>query len=277
MSHIMMILNITPDSFSGDGLLQHQTEFYDALAEKIQNFYEAGGLWLDIGAESTRPDATPIDEATEINRLLPVITFITTNFPMMRLSIDTMRSETARQALEAGANMINDVTAMSYDSDMAKIICAYQAPIILMHNRAQRQKTEQLQYGTSYEAPEYNDFITELTDELQNIVDIALAAGLKESQIILDPGIGFGKTIEQNLAIHQYLSQWQSLGYPILIGASRKSFIGHYLKRLPEERLGGTVASVAKCLEYNIDYIRVHDGTFFQDMARLYHGMSNMA
>lgn len=256
---IMGILNVTPDSFSGDGLLQRDSVTAAALAQ-AREFVSAGADILDIGGESTRPGAQPVSVQEELDRVLPVIEALVAEEMNVLLSIDTYKSEVAEAALKAGAHWINDVWGLRADPRLAEIAARYQALIVLMHNRSKPANAElQEKLGGRYVGMQYDDLIGDIRRELMESVSIAHQAGVSDEQIILDPGIGFGKTVEQNLELIDRLDEFRSLGYPLLIGPSRKSFIGYTLDLPPEERLEGTAAAVAIGIARGADIVRVHD------------------
>lgn len=236
---VMGILNVTPDSFS-DGGRYNDVERAVAHAKEL---VEAGADILDVGGESTRPGHEAVDAEEELRRVLPVIQAVAKecNVP---ISIDTYKAEVAKQAIEAGAHIINDVWGAKRDPDMAKVAAELGVPIILMHNREDRQ---------------YQDFFRDLIGDLYESIDIALEAGVKEEQIILDPGIGFAKTLEQNLETMRRLDDIVALGYPVLLGTSRKSMIGKVLDLPVEERVEGTAATCALGVAKGCQIVRVHD------------------
>lgn len=243
---IMGIVNVTPDSFSGDGAISPET----AIAQGLRMIEEGADI-LDIGGESTRPDASLVDQETELRRVLPVIEGIRKHSEIL-ISIDTMKAGVARAAFDAGANWINDVTAGEFDTEMLPLAAKLTCPIILMHNRAKWQN------AASFAASNYMDFIVDLTRELAMIKDNATQAGIKTENIILDPGIGFGKSVMQNCQIIREMKRLD-MGFPILIGASRKSFIGKILGGEADERLEGTAAAVALSVVGGAAILRVHD------------------
>jgi len=222
-TYIMGILNITPDSFSDGGKF---IGLNDALAQ-AKEMVEDGADIIDIGGESTRPGAEPVDYAQEIVRIIPVIKALKQEFDIP-ISVDTYRASTAYAALSAGADMVNDVWGLKNDPDMAKVIAEHGVPVCIMHN--------------SHTA-EYKSLIEDVLTGLGQSIEIALKSGIKEENIIIDPGIGFGKTPDQNLDIMIALDRIKNLGYPILLGTSRKSFIGKVLGLPVEDRLEGTLAT----------------------------------
>jgi dihydropteroate synthase len=255
----MGILNITPDSFSGDGLMSEVDTVKAALAQ-AEEFLDAGVDILDIGGESTRPGAHRVTEEEEIARVTPVIKALRNNGINTLISIDTYKAAVAEVALNTGANWINDVWGFNADEQMAVIAARYQIPVILMHNRSKPNQVElQQKLGGRYIGVPYINLIEDVKSELMASVAIARAAGVKDTNIILDPGIGFGKTVEQNLELVNRLDEIKALGYPVLLGPSRKSFIGYTLELPPAERLEGTLAVCAVGITRGADILRVHD------------------
>lgn len=260
-TYMMGIVNVTPDSFSGDGLIQEATPLgwvEAAVAQGIQMEKDGADI-LDIGGESTRPGSTPVSIEDELARVIPVIKRLAkeVNIP---ISIDTYKAEVARQAVEAGASIINDVWGGRMDPVILAIAENTGVPIILMHNRSKPADAAQSEkLGGRYVGVEYKDLMGEIKKELQEQIDAALAAGVAKENIIVDPGIGFGKTVEQNLELVNRLGELKELGYPILVGPSRKSFVGYTLDLPAQERLEGTLAAVALCIQKGADIVRVHD------------------
>jgi dihydropteroate synthase len=256
---IMGIINVTPDSFSGDGILQGGDAVQMAVAQAVQ-FLQEGADILDIGGESTRPGSQPVDAAEELARVLPVVKAIHAAFPEALLSVDTYRAVVAQQALESGARWVNDVWGLRADHGLAKVIAEHGAPVILMHNRLKPGTAElQARLGGRYVGVEYENLIGDICRELLESVALAHEAGIPDAHIILDPGIGFGKTVSQNLELLDRLDEIKALGYPLLAGPSRKSFIGYTLDLPPEERVEGSAAAVALCIDRGADILRVHD------------------
>jgi dihydropteroate synthase len=238
-TYIMGIINVTPDSFSGDGL-SYDIEAAVALGRR---FAAEGADILDIGGESTRPGANPVPVEEELRRVIPVIERLAGELPLP-LSIDTYKWEVARQALSSGARMINDIWGLKRDPSLAELAAEWGVPIILMSN--QRDASCQ-------------DIILEVLSSLRRSMTLARELGVAWENIIVDPGIGFGKTLEQNLEVVCRLDELRSLGRPILIGTSRKSMIGLVLDLPPDERLEGTAATVAISIAKGADMVRVHD------------------
>ncbi|MCA1032811.1 dihydropteroate synthase [Bacillus timonensis] len=236
---VMGILNITPDSFSDGGRYNRTT---DAL-QRAQQMIECGADIIDIGGESTRPGATKVSLEEELNRVIPVIKEISQQINVP-ISIDTYKAEVAKQAIEAGAMIINDVWGAKADKEMAQVAAYYDVPIILMHNRENNQ---------------YEDIIPDMVADLFDSISIVKAAGVKDERIILDPGIGFAKDFNQNLQVMRNLDKFKVLGYPLILGTSRKSFIGQVLDLPPNERVEGTGATTCLGIQLGCDIVRVHD------------------
>ncbi len=238
-THIMGILNVTPDSFSDGG----KYNSIDSALRQTEQMINDGAAIIDIGGESTRPGYTMISDEEEIERVVPVIHAVKDRFDIP-VSIDTYKSAVAYAALEAGADMLNDIWGLKYDIRCADAVVKHNACVCLMHNR---------------ENTEYNDFINDVISDLNESAELALSAGIAADRIILDPGVGFAKTLDQNLIITNNLEKLHCLGYPILLGASRKSMIGLTLDLPREERVEGTIAtSVIACMKKAM-FVRVHD------------------
>lgn len=270
-TYLMGILNLTPDSFSGDGLARSDTDS-DWVSEAVAQAraqVAAGADILDVGGESTRPGGVPVALDEELRRVLPVIRALvqTVSVP---ISIDTYKAEVARQAVAAGATLINDVWGLRMDSGMAHVVAETGAAAVLMHNRSRpKDAAQETQLGGRYVGVEYGDLVRDIVRELQVSVDTALAAGVPRERIIVDPGIGFGKTVEQNLELVYRLRELRTLGYPILVGPSRKSFVGYTLNLPPDQRVEGTAAAVTLCIDRGADIVRVHDVAAMHRVARL--------
>ena len=248
-TYIMGIVNVTPDSFSGDGL------GYDveAALEEALRFQAEGADIIDVGGESTRPGSTPLDASEEMRRVIPVVRRLASRL-RVPISVDTYKSEVAQEALDAGASMLNDVWGLKHDSSLATLAARVGVPIVLMHN----------QRGTAY-----SDLVPDVLGSLKASMDRALEAGVLVENVILDPGIGFGKTAEHNLEILRRLEEIKGLGRPILVGTSRKSTIGLVLDLPVEERLEGTAATVALSIARGADVVRVHDVRAMARVARM--------
>ncbi len=258
-TYVMGILNVTPDSFSGDGLMS-SGDLVEQSVRKAGHFLKYHVDILDIGGESTRPGSETVDADEEIKRVVPVIQAITKNFPEAVISIDTYKSKVAEEAIKSGAHIVNDVWALRADPTLAVVTKHYKVPVILMHNRSNPASVEvRKQLGNAYTGSEYDDLIEDVKRELLVSVDLAVKAGIKESHIILDPGVGFGKTREHNLELINQLDEIRALGYPVLLGPSRKSFIGFTLDLPADEKVEGTAATIAVGITRGADIIRVHD------------------
>jgi dihydropteroate synthase len=269
-TYVMGIINVTPDSFSGDGLFnENEGEWVKRAVEQGVRFAQEGAQLLDIGGESTRPGAEPVGVYQEIERIAPVIEALAAqvNLP---ISIDTYKADVAAAALDAGAHMVNDVWGLKMDPAMAGLCARRNVPVVVMHNRSHpRNAVQEERLGGRYLGTEYNDLLIDVANELQQSIDLAQSAGIPNEHIIIDPGIGFGKTVEQNLTLLNQLDKLTTLGYPILLGTSNKSFIGYTLDLPPEERVEGTAATVAMGIERGADIIRVHQVKEMSRVARM--------
>lgn len=267
-TYVMGIVNVTPDSFSGDGLLTSDGWIAQAVAQGEAQV-AAGAHLLDIGGESTRPGSQPTSLDEELRRVIPVIGQLAQRV-QVPLSVDTYKAEVARQALAAGATIINDVWGLRMDPDLARVAADNGAALVLMHNRSRpKDAVQEARLGGRYVGVEYANLITDIQRELAESVELALRAGVARERIILDPGLGFGKTVEQNLEIVRRLAEFKALGYPLLVGPSRKSFIGYTLDLPPDQRAEGTAAVVALCIERGADIVRVHDVPVISRVARM--------
>ncbi len=237
--YVMGILNCTPDSFSDGGRWTERDRALSHAEEMIRD----GAAILDLGGESTRPGYTQISVQEEIDRVVPVIEAVKARFDIP-VSVDTYKSGVAAAALRAGADMVNDIWGLQYDPDMAALIAAHRVPCCLMHNRKEAV---------------YQDFPTELCRDLLQSVSIAKAAGIPDDAIILDPGVGFAKSYQQNLAVIHRLDQVARLGYPVLLGTSRKSCIGLTLDLPASERVEGTLVTTVFAVLHGASFVRVHD------------------
>ena len=268
-TYMMGILNVTPDSFSGDGLMQ-ASDVLDAALRQAEGFLREGADILDVGGESTRPGAQQVGEEKELARVIPIIEALSREFPEALISVDTYKARVAQQALAAGARWINDIWGLRADPDIGKVAAAFQAPIVLMHNRMQAGSAElEERLGGRIVGVQYDDLLGDICTELLESVDLAHQQGIPDELIILDPGIGFGKTVPQNLELLNRLDAIKALGYPVLVGPSRKSFIGYTLDLPPEERLEGTAAAVALSIDRGADIVRVHDVGVMARVARM--------
>lgn len=238
-TYIMGILNVTPDSFSDGGR-------YDSVNEALKHARQMvidGADIIDIGGESTRPGHVQISDEEEIERIVPVIEAVKKHLDIP-VSVDTYKSKVAKAAVDAGADLINDIWGLKYDPDMAKVIADAGVACCLMHNRKDT---------------DYKDFMTDCLNDLKESVAIAKAAGIQDDQIILDPGIGFAKSYEQNLIAMKHLKDFNALGYPVLLGTSRKSMIGLTLDLPADQREEGTLATTVMGVMAGMSFVRVHD------------------
>ncbi len=255
-TYVMGILNLTPDSFSGDGLADFDQ---DTALQQARDFIQVGVDILDIGGESTRPGAAPVSAQEELDRVLPIINLLVSETDTL-ISIDTYKAGVAEAALKEGANIVNDVWGLRADPDLGKVVAAADAPVILMHNRSTPNNAAvKKQLGGRYIGIEYDNLLEDVKSELKESISLAHKAGIPDQKIILDPGIGFGKTVSQNLELLDRLTEIRQLGYPVLLGPSRKSFIGYTLDLPPDDRIEGTAATVAVGIVRGADIIRVHD------------------
>ncbi len=269
-TYVMGILNVTSDSFSGDGMGEAGKVTVGRAVDQARAFAAAGADILDIGGESTRPGSEPVTAATERNRVVPVINAVRDALPGIAVSIDTYRAETAEAALDAGADMVNDVWGLRADPDLGPLAASRRAPVILMHNRSKPgAAVMDARLGGEYDAPDYNDLLTDVQKDLAALAANAEATGIDKNQIVLDPGLAFGKTAEQNLGLIDQLGFLKSLGYPLLVGPSRKSFVGKVLNLPVEERVEGTAATVAIAIARGADIVRVHDVEAMVRVARM--------
>jgi len=243
---IMGILNVTPDSFSDGGKFTQPDVAADAALKMIDD----GADIIDIGGESTRPGAAKVDLQTELNRVLPVIDRIQAR-TMVPISIDTYKSKVAAEALNHGATMVNDISGLMFDSEMAAIVAKYNASVTLMHIQG---KPENMQ-----ENPHYENIIDEILESLGKSIDVASTTGIPNDRILIDPGFGFGKTYEDNLFLLRYLNEFKSLGYPLLIGVSRKAFTGKLLDLPVTERLETSLTALSAGILHGANIVRVHD------------------
>lgn len=252
-THVMGILNVTPDSFSDGGSYTS----IDRAVEQAVAMEKQGADIIDIGGESTRPNHQPVSADEELERVLPVIRKVK-EVVSIPISIDTYKAETARQAVKAGADIINDVWGAKREPEIAGVAAEYNVPIILMHNRINK---------------DYTSLIDDMKQDLQESIDIALKAGVTNENIILDPGVGFAKTAADNLVVMNNLEKFAVLGYPILLGTSRKTFIGEILDVPPEERDNGTGATTCLGITKGTQIIRVHNVKLHVELAKMMDAM----
>lgn len=256
-TYLMGVLNITPDSFSDGG----QFNTPAAALAQAQHLVAAEIDILDIGGQSTRPQAVEVSQAEELERVIPVIEVLRQHLSTP-ISVDTTRSAVAEAAVRAGADLVNDVSGGTYDPEMLTTIARLRVPIILMHLRGTPTTMQTL--------TDYTDLIGEIYQFLEARIQAAIAAGIDRSHIAVDPGIGFAKTGAQNLEILRRVGEFQALGCPILVGASRKSFIGQILNRPdPQERVWGTAAACCAAIAGGADILRIHDGPPMRDVCRV--------
>lgn len=253
---VMGILNVTPDSFSGDGLLQ-MGGYPELTAHRIHQFIDAGVDIIDVGGESTRPGASDVLADEEIQRVLPVIQTIRSISSTVLISVDTTKAEVARYALMHGANMINDVSGLMTDPEMVDVAREFYAPVVIMHSQQAQGVYMSDQQPSS--ANRNESIVEEVARDLERLVIYAISRGLSRQQIIVDPGIGFGKTVGQNYSLLKNLNRIKNLGYPVLLGTSRKSFIGSTTQQPVEERLPGSLVSAAIGVMKGANILRVHD------------------
>lgn len=258
-TYLMGVLNVTPDSFSDGG---HYTQLEAAVTQAHQ-MAVAGADLLDIGGQSTRPGAETIPLAEELRRVVPVIQAIRSELGLtLPISVDTTRAAVAAAALEVGATWINDISGGTYDPEILTLAAQQQVPIVLMHLRGTPQTMQVL--------TDYGDVVTEVAASLEALADRAQGRGIPPERIILDPGIGFAKTPEQNLELLRRLAELKALGYPLLVGPSRKSFIGKILNQPdPLQRIWGTAAACCRAIAGGADILRVHDVVEMRDVYRV--------
>lgn len=260
-TYVMGILNVTPDSFSDGGKFMDP----DAALKRAQQMVAEGADIIDIGGESTRPGAEPVSEEEELRRVLPVVERLAAEIDVP-ISVDTYKARVADEALEAGAHMINDISALRMDPKLGEVVARHGVPIVLMHMQGTPR--------TMQASPHYEDCVSEVMAFLREAISRAKSYGIPESSIVIDPGIGFGKALEHNLEILRRLPEFRSLGRPVLIGPSRKSFIGKVLDLPLEERLEGTAATVAYAAACGVDFVRVHDVRAMARVVRMVHAIA---
>jgi len=243
---VMGIINVTPDSFYDGGKYDHK----DQAVKRISEMVADGADIIDIGGLSSRPGSKPVSPEEEIKRTIPVVESVSNNFDTL-ISIDTYRSEVALEAISAGAHIVNDISAFNMDKNMAAVVADKGVSVTLMHMQG---KPESMQ-----ENPQYENVIDEIYEYLDGKASTAIDAGVSPDKIILDPGIGFGKTLDHNLSILNKISEFRSMGYPIMMGASRKAFIGTILDLPAEDRLEGSLAAAVWSVINGVNILRVHD------------------
>ena len=256
-TYLMGVLNITPDSFSDGG----QFNSRDTALNQVAQMFPYIDI-LDIGGESTRPNAQTVSADEECDRILPIIKVVREKYPNLPISVDTVKANVAKAAIAAGADMINDVSAGRFDPDMLPLVGRLQVPICLMHMQGE-PRTMQIN-------PQYRDVVQDIKKFLVEAISIAKACGIPKHLIAIDPGIGFGKTLNHNLDILKNLRAFQDIGTPLLLGVSRKSFIGKLCDRAePSDRLFGTIAACSACIAGGADILRVHDPKEIVDACRV--------
>lgn len=252
---IMGILNITPDSFSDGGTYQN----LDEIIKRAKQMVEDGADIIDVGGESTRPGSTVVTLEEELNRVIPVIKRLVQEVEVP-ISVDTYKGEVARQAVEAGASIINDIGGAKFDPLMPEVMAQSGAYVILMHNRKPDMSQTDCITTISGELTQYDDIVETVRDELKESIELVKAAGVSDDKIIIDPGIGFAKTVDKNIELMQRVSELHDLGYPILLGVSKKGSIGHLLGGLDvNNRAEGTMAATCFAVSQEIEIVRVHD------------------
>jgi dihydropteroate synthase len=254
---VMGVLNVTPDSFFDGGRFSTTQHAVERAAEMIAT----GADIIDIGGESTRPKAAPVSEEQELRRVIPVVEKVRTLCGDFYISVDTTKAAVAERALAAGAQIINDISALRFDARMAAVVREGGAGLVLMHMQGTPQ--------TMQENPHYADVVDEVKEFLRERVEAALTAGISRARIAVDPGIGFGKTLEHNLQLLARLEEFCQLGQPLLVGVSRKSFIGKVLGKEPSERIWGTAAAVAWSVAHGANIVRVHDVAEMKQVAQM--------
>ncbi len=253
-TYLMGVINVTPDSFSGDGLLSAGGDVVAAAVGQGRRMAGEGADILDVGGQSTRPGHTPVGDEEELGRVVPVVRALREALPEMPLSIDTTSTHVAAAALDAGADLINDIWGVAPRDELARLAADSGVPLVLMHNRREAR---------------YRSVTAEVIADLQQALERAVAAGIAWERLIVDPGIGFGKTAEQNLHLLGELAALGVLGRPILLGTSRKSTIGKVLDLPADQRLEGTLATTALAIAAGVDIVRVHDVEANRRVARM--------
>ncbi|MEL1230693.1 MAG: dihydropteroate synthase [Candidatus Neomarinimicrobiota bacterium] len=261
---VMGIVNVTPDSFSDGG------KFFlpEVAISHASKLITQGADIIDIGGESTRPGAEQVSESEELKRVIPVIEKIRTDNPTILISIDTTKASVAKHAVEAGADIINDVSGLSFDNNMIDIVERFNIPVVIMHMKGNPQNMQL--------NPKYKDIVNEILDFFKMKIKIAIQSGINRSMIILDPGIGFGKTVEHNFELLSRLNEFNVLELPIMIGPSRKSFIGITLDLPPEDRVEGTAAAVSAGVMNGASIVRVHDVKSMKRVVRIIEKVRNV-
>lgn len=272
---IMGIVNLTPDSFSGDGFYQGLSPsklnrtfpkgtILDSIIDSAEKMIKDGADIIDVGAESSRPGAKPVPLKEELNRVIPAIKALAKKIKAP-ISVDTYKPEVAKQALDNGANLVNDITGLT-NSRMIRLIAKYKAAVVMMHMKGKPRTMQQ--------NPSYKDVVTEIIDFLSSSISRALGAGIKKDKIIIDPGIGFGKSLGHNLEVIKRLGEFKALGFPIMAGTSRKSFIGKILNLPTQERIFGSIASCIYAVKNGCHIVRVHDVKQVKEALKVYDSLN---
>ncbi len=247
-TNILAIINITNDSFSDGGLFIDFTSAIEYACLCVKN----GAKVLDLGAQSTRPGAVEVGAELEIKRLIPIIKELKLIHPDIQLSIDTFHHSVAKTCLNAGADWVNDISGGRHDPEIFNVIADYECPYVLTHSRGNSMTMDSL--------AKYNNIVMDVKNELSNQIELAFSAGVKAKQIIIDPGIGFAKNVDQNLSLLRNLEEFVSMNYPVLVGPSRKRFIGFVINEShPNNRIFGTAAVASRCVIAGVNFLRVHD------------------
>lgn len=253
---LMGVINVTPDSFSGDGLLSKGRNLEQEVKNKVAEFVKAGVKIIDVGGESSRPGARPVSTSEEIKRIMPVIKVIKKHFPRVLISLDTYKVEVAQRGIEAGASIINDISGLRH-KEMREVILRYKVGAVIMHMKGKPSNMQR--------DPFYKDVVSEIYDFFSQAVKKCELEGISKEQLVLDPGIGFGKRLEDNLEIIRRLGEFKTLGLPLMLGTSRKSFIGTLTRRPVEGRLAGTIASCVLGVIKGAKILRIHDAREIRD------------
>ena len=251
-TYVMAILNVTPDSFSGDGIGTDPERLRARVGEILSDQPDI----IDVGGESTRPGATPIAPDEELARVLPAIQTIRGQ-SAIPISIDTRRPQVARAALHAGADVVNDVSGMEMDPSMFSLVAERRVPLVITHSR--RAQASRAEFGAHFRPVAYGDLLTDMHRDMQELLERARSAGIPNERVIVDPGFGFGKAPDQNIELLRRLAEVQALGLPMLVGVSRKSFIGQMTGAAVSDRLEGSLAAAVIAISHGADMVRVHD------------------
>jgi len=261
----MGVLNITPDSFSDGGLYTTSS----SIEHKCRQMVSDGADIIDVGGESSRPGSEPVEEEKEMERVIPVIQHLRRQFPETLISVDTCKSNVAYQALQNGADMVNDISALRFDEEMIDVITGFRCPVILMHMQGTPRNMQQ--------APSYSDVVQEVAAFLKERAMYVCNKGVPKDYILIDPGIGFGKTLTHNLQLLHHLGEITEVGYPVVLGASRKSFIGAIdNEKDPLKRVGGTLSANVWAYQHGVSLFRVHDVQENRQALRVMHQLQKI-